>query len=217
MSDTNYDYFDIMNISSNETLPLREFYFKIHYYFNDRIRFSLRTEISLAILYIAIALVGVFSNSLIIFVINKNKKLKIPYNYLILNLNVSDIILCVICSPFTFVQVIRRNWLNSIFLCKAVPFLQGTAVFVSTGTISAIAIKRMSSIRKDTLVNFKLFQAKRQLLIETLIIWVVAMIFALPASIYHSVLSVELMSFGGYDIDNNERNHLRLAKCSNKK
>lgn len=65
-------------------------------------------------------------------------------NIFIVNLAVSDLLLCVITMPLTLVEILTKYWPlgQQIFVCKMIGTLQATSIFVSTISITAIALDR---------------------------------------------------------------------------
>ena len=100
-------------------------------------------------LLIFFSLVG---NSLIIACFVKNKELRTPVNYFILNMSISDL-----CTP-VFALPRRLNWLivgsskwlvhGSIgsFLCKLLPFTEDVSTYVSKLSLVIIAVERFYSV-----------------------------------------------------------------------
>jgi hypothetical protein len=111
--------------------------------------FDFKTETLLKCLYILLILSGILTNIVIISVIASNKKLLTTNNLLLINLFVSDLLLCIFCMPFTLIAILRRSWSFGALLCKFVPFIQAVATFVSAATISSIALDRMVQITSN--------------------------------------------------------------------
>lgn len=70
--------------------------------------------------------------------------MRTPRNMFIINLAVSDLLLCVITMPLTLVQIVTAYWPfgNYDFLCKSISSLHAISIFVSTISITAIALDR---------------------------------------------------------------------------
>ena len=65
-------------------------------------------------------------------------------NILIVNLAISDLLLCVVGSPVTLVQTVHSRWMGphiEVF-CQLYGMMSALLVFVSTLTITGIAIDR---------------------------------------------------------------------------
>jgi hypothetical protein len=92
--------------------------------------------------FVTVIILGFFGNILVIWTVIFNKHMRTSNNLFILNLAVSDITLCVFSIPFNVYKVLRHSWVFGEFLCKLAPFFQATNVFVSTMSITAIALDR---------------------------------------------------------------------------
>ena len=83
------------------------------------------TEDILIAIYTIIGVVGLISNLVLILIILKSRSLRFfPYNVLLLNLMVSNILMTIFCIPFTLVGLIRRSWSFGKFLCGFIPAVQ---------------------------------------------------------------------------------------------
>lgn len=100
----------------------------------------------LIISYALLGLCGVIGNLLVCSVVIRNKQMRTSKNMLIVNLAVSDLVLCLFTMPFSLVQIITKYWPLGEFMCKAVASLQAISVFVSTITITLIAADRYTAI-----------------------------------------------------------------------
>ncbi|XP_018896634.1 prolactin-releasing peptide receptor isoform X2 [Bemisia tabaci] len=94
------------------------------------------------LVYITIFVLGVFGNVLVCFVVARNKAMHTVTNLFITNLALSDILLCVLAVPFTPLYSFVGRWVFGQALCHLVSYAQGTSVYVSTLTLTAIAIDR---------------------------------------------------------------------------
>ncbi|ESN99278.1 hypothetical protein HELRODRAFT_67040 [Helobdella robusta] len=113
-------------------------------------KFELATEISLIGAYLMLILFGAFGNGLVCYVVLANCHMRTPRNLLILNLATSDLILCVFTQPFNLLKASTKTWRLGAVMCKLVPMTAGTNVFVSTFSITAIALDRFRLIVRPT-------------------------------------------------------------------
>ena len=65
-----------------------------------------------------------------------------PRNIFIINLAISDLTLCVFTQPLNLYLLMTNHWALGSFMCKFVTMAQGTNLFVSTISITAIALDR---------------------------------------------------------------------------
>lgn len=77
-------------------------------------------------LYSVIFLLAVIGNSLVILTLVQNKRMRTITNLFLLNLAASDLFLGVFCMPFTLVGMLLRDFIFGEFMCKMLPYLQGS-------------------------------------------------------------------------------------------
>lgn len=76
-------------------------------------------------LYAGIFLLAVAGNSLVILTLVHNQRMRTITNVFLLNLAVSDLLLGVLCMPFTLVGTLLRDFVFGEVMCKCLPYLQG--------------------------------------------------------------------------------------------
>jgi neuropeptide Y receptor len=97
-------------------------------------------------------------------------------NFFILNLALSDFFICIITAPTTLYTVLYMFWPYGKPLCKIAGSLQGFNIFLSTFSITAIALDRYVLV---------IFPTKRERqhnlsLIFFILIWIISFLLALP-------------------------------------
>jgi len=96
----------------------------------------------LIVIFLAVIIFGFFGNGLVIWTVLLNKNMRTSNNLFILNLAVSDLTLCIFSIPINVYKTIRHTWIFGSFLCKFAPFFQASNVYVSTISITVIALDR---------------------------------------------------------------------------
>ncbi|XP_075737773.1 prolactin-releasing peptide receptor isoform X3 [Rhipicephalus microplus] len=86
--------------------------------------------------------VGVSGNALVCFVVARQRAMHTVTNLFIANLALSDILLCTLAVPFTPLHQFVGAWPLGSALCRMVPYAQGVSVYVSSFTLTAIAVDR---------------------------------------------------------------------------
>lgn len=106
-------------------------------------------EVAIVIAYGVLFVIGLVSNGLVCFVVfrqcgkkNVPSQGPSPRNLYIVNLAFADIIMCMVCIPFTLWALMSRRWTWGLIMCKTVPAAQGANITVSACTITAIALDR---------------------------------------------------------------------------
>ncbi len=103
---------------------------------------ELSVQLSFAFLYAIIFCLGFFGNLLVSIVVVRNRNMHTVTNFFILNLAVSDVVMCLFAVPFTPLQSFTGKWLFGDVLCTLFPFSQGVSVYISTLTLTIIALDR---------------------------------------------------------------------------
>uniref|UniRef100_A0A0N5B7L1 G_PROTEIN_RECEP_F1_2 domain-containing protein n=1 Tax=Strongyloides papillosus TaxID=174720 RepID=A0A0N5B7L1_STREA len=98
--------------------------------------------ISFLVYYSIIFILGIIGNFIIAWLTLKNKSLQTVQNIFILNLVISDIVVCIFSVPVTPITLIFKSWYFGNLMCHLMPLAQAAATFVSTLSLSAIAIDR---------------------------------------------------------------------------
>jgi hypothetical protein len=99
-------------------------------------------EKCIIVVFLLVIILGFFGNILVIWTVVFNKHMRTTSNLFILNLAISDLTLCIFSIPFNAYKTLKHSWIFGLFLCKFAPFFQATNVFVSTMSITAIALDR---------------------------------------------------------------------------
>lgn len=76
-------------------------------------------------LYSLIFLLSVLGNVLVIITLIQNKRMRTVTNVFLLNLSISDLLLAVLCMPFTIIPIALRNFVFGPVMCVLIRYLQG--------------------------------------------------------------------------------------------
>ena len=129
----------------------------------------------LSLLYGAISIISVFGNSLIIWTVMRNKRMRNVTNYFISNLAIADIIIGVLVAPFQFQTALLQRWIFPRILCKIAPFAATLSVNVSILTLVAISIDRYHVI----LYPFKQKLRMKQCYFIIIFIWLISLLLSI--------------------------------------
>jgi neuropeptide Y receptor len=132
----------------------------------------------LIFVYSTLIIVGAAGNSLVVCAVARKPAMRTARNMFIVNLAVSDLLLCLITMPLTLMEILAKYWpLGKYpFVCKLLGTLQATSIFVSTISITAIALDRYQVIVYPTRKSLQKVGA----VIILGCIWVAALILASP-------------------------------------
>lgn len=84
--------------------------------------------IFLLAIYSVILLLSVTGNLLVLITLLQHRRMRTPTNILLLNLSASDLLLIVVCVPFTLTGSLLRDFIFGRLACHVVPYLQGMPV-----------------------------------------------------------------------------------------
>ena len=139
--------------------------------------------------YGLIVVVSLCGNLLVCKVGFTKKKMRTTTNILIASLACSDIVMTGFNIPFNIARLLLPNWPFGAFLCFFVPFIQTSCVYVSTFTMTVISLHRYRTITKRS--TFRSFSPLK-LFAVIVVIWLLAIVFALPVSIFNKVKEANL-------------------------
>ncbi|XP_043836202.1 neuropeptide FF receptor 1 [Dromiciops gliroides] len=137
--------------------------------------------------YIFIFLMCLVGNSLVCFIVVKNRQMRTVTNMFILNLAVSDLLVGIFCMPTTLVDNLITGWPFDNITCKISGLVQGMSVSASVFTLVAIAVERFRCIVHP----FRQKLTPRKALVTITIIWVLALTIMCPSAITLTVTQEE--------------------------
>lgn len=147
---------------------------------NDDCHLPLAMIFTLALAYGAVIILGVTGNLALIIIILKQKEMRNVTNILIVNLSFSDLLVAIMCLPFTFVYTLMDHWVFGEAMCKLNPFVQCVSITVSIFSLVLIAVERHQLI-----INPRGWRPNnRHAYVGIAVIWVLAVASSLPFLIY---------------------------------
>ncbi|XP_050087557.1 neuropeptide F receptor [Anopheles aquasalis] len=150
----------------------------------------------LIVMYGSLIVFGATGNSLVVLAVARKPQMRTARNMFIVNLAVSDLLLCLVTMPLTLVEILTKYWpMGRLpFLCKSIGTLQATSIFVSTISITAIALDRYQVIVYPTRDSLQLMGA----IVILTGIWIISIVLASPMFITRQLIhyDVNLPSLG---------------------
>ncbi len=137
------------------------------------------------IVYTAICLLGIIGNASVVYVTLSNKTLQTIQNFFILNLSVAGIFVCILSVPVTPITNTYKEWYFGKLMCHLIPWVQGTSLFISTFTLTAIAIDRYGLIMHPHIPPM----SQKSALYLILLIWTVSGAVTVPYAYYMKIVS----------------------------
>ncbi|KAG8430797.1 hypothetical protein GDO86_019993 [Hymenochirus boettgeri] len=138
------------------------------------------------LLYSIIFLLSVFGNTLIIIVLVMNKRLRTITNSFLLSLAISDLMVAILCMPFTLIPNLMENFIFGTVMCKATAYFMGLSVSVSTFNLVAISIERYSAICNP--LKSRVWQTRSHAYRVIAATWVLSVILMIPYLVYNTTV-----------------------------
>lgn len=136
--------------------------------------------VTLAVAYSAVALLGVTGNLALIILIWRQHELSNATSVLIANLSASDLLMALVCLPFTFAYTFMDHWAFGGAMCRINSLAQCTSVSVSIFSLVLIAVERHQLIIRPRGWRPSPFQA----CLGVGLTWSLALITAMPFLIF---------------------------------
>uniref|UniRef100_A0A915J0L0 G-protein coupled receptors family 1 profile domain-containing protein n=1 Tax=Romanomermis culicivorax TaxID=13658 RepID=A0A915J0L0_ROMCU len=128
------------------------------------------------VLYSIVCCFGASGSLLVIAAVLRKPQMRILHNFFIVNLALSDLMLCTFAVPLTAFLTLNAYWIFGEVACKLTSFGSGVNLFVSSMSISAIGMDRYWAILFPT----KAYQQRIVAIACFVIIWLISMTLASP-------------------------------------
>ncbi|KAG9467854.1 hypothetical protein GDO78_014171 [Eleutherodactylus coqui] len=157
------------------------------------------------LLYCIIFVLSVLGNTLIIIVLVMNKRLRTITNCFLLSLAVSDIMVTMLCMPFTLIPNLMGNFIFGEVICKTAAYFMGISISVSTFNLVAIAIERYSAICNP--LKSRVWQTRSHAYKVIAATWILSIIIMIPYLVYNKLVS--------FTMANNQLGYQCRLECPN--
>ncbi|XP_008155688.2 neuropeptide FF receptor 2 [Eptesicus fuscus] len=129
--------------------------------------------------YFLIFFLCMVGNTVVCFIVMRNKHMHTVTNLFILNLAISDLLVGIFCMPITLLDNIIAGWPFGSTMCKISGLVQGISVAASVFTLVAIAVDRFRSV----VYPFKPKLSIKTAVVIIVIIWILAIAIISPSAI----------------------------------
>ncbi|KAH7730747.1 Protein NPR-5 b [Aphelenchoides avenae] len=143
--------------------------------------------------YGALLVLGLIGNGGVLLAVAQNKRLRSARNIFLLNLILTDLLLCLTGIPVTPWYALSKEWVFGSLMCRLMPLSNSCAVFVTSWSLTAIAIDKFMHIIDPTREQFSV----RLATFVTVLIWMICSLINIPY-----ILSYELVD-GSYYVSPN--------------
>ena len=138
--------------------------------------------------YSIMFLLSLLGNSLVCYIVWKNKRLHTVTHMFIINLSASDILITIFNIPFNIARNLMDQWIFGQFMCAFINFILMVSVYVSTFTMMAIAIDRYIVILHPLRPRINIKWGG----IIIVITWIAGALLSLPFALFSTELPVEM-------------------------
>ena len=151
-----------------------------------------------SILYSTVSLAAIGGNGIVIYlIVNFRRNRRSVTDLFILNLAIGDLLMAILCIPFTFTaNLLFHAWPFGSLMCRLVSYAQAVFVFISAYTLVAISIDRYIAI----IYPLRPRMTKRHSQYLVLFVWIVALLTPLPTALLSRLM---LQSSATSNIDHN--------------
>ena len=165
---------------------------------------TMKVQVIFYMVYSIIFLLGMCGNFLVVYAVLHNRTMQNVTNFFILNLALSDILLCVLCVPFTPLYTFLNRWVFGEVLCHLVTCAQAISIYISSLTLTAIAIDRFVVI----IYPFRARMLTSTCVALILCTWLFSTGATLPYGVY---VEYRIIAGGDYVCEENFPDDLRLT------
>ncbi|XP_076005189.1 teleost multiple tissue opsin 3a [Genypterus blacodes] len=100
-----------------------------------------------------ILVAGILNNGLFLLVFAKFRSLRTPINIILLNISLSDMLVCVLGTPFSFAASLHGRWLIGDHGCRWYGFANSLFGIVSLASLSILSYERYKTMLCSTRVD----------------------------------------------------------------
>ena len=101
----------------------------------------------ITVMYTSVCLLAVAGNLVVCHTVLSSRRMRTVTNCFIVNLAVSDMLVAILCIPFTFIANMLVNyWPFGRVMCPLVTYVQVVTVFLSAFTLVAISLDRFRAV-----------------------------------------------------------------------
>ena len=130
------------------------------------------------ILFFTITIIGVIGNSLVIYVMISNKKMRTVINLLLLNLAIADLTFVILVPPSTAYYLAATEWALGLTVCKLINYSVYVSAFVTVYTLVLISLIRFLTV--DQIINITSRTTKTAVSVSVGVIWTLILLINLP-------------------------------------
>ncbi|XP_011704113.1 PREDICTED: gastrin-releasing peptide receptor-like [Wasmannia auropunctata] len=144
------------------------------------------------VLFSLILIVGVIGNGILILILLCDPNMRNIPNTYVLSLAVGDLLIMVTSVPFTSVIYTVESWPWGETICKLSECAKDISIGVSVFTLAALAAERYCAIVNPIRRHMAGLRANPLTILTVTLIWVLAIVLAMPSALFANVYSIEI-------------------------
>ncbi|XP_012142843.2 neuropeptide CCHamide-2 receptor-like isoform X2 [Megachile rotundata] len=144
------------------------------------------------VVFFLILVVGVTGNGILVLTLLRDANMRNVPNTYVLSLALGDLLVIVTCVPFTSLLYTIESWPWGLAVCKLSECAKDISIGVSVFTLTALSAERYCAIVNPIRRHVAGLSAKPLTILTAILIWVLAIILAMPAALFSHVPTVPL-------------------------
>ncbi|KAL0113375.1 hypothetical protein PUN28_012504 [Cardiocondyla obscurior] len=165
----------------------------IEFDYNEYVPYAQRPETYIVpVIFSLILVVGVVGNGILILILLCHTNMRNIPNTYVLSLALGDLLVIITCVPFTSIVYTIESWPWGLTICKLSECAKDISIGVSVFTLAALSAERYCAIVNPIRRHVAGLSAKPLTILTASLIWVLAIVFAMPAALFSYVSSVPL-------------------------
>ncbi|XP_076377397.1 neuropeptide CCHamide-2 receptor isoform X2 [Megalopta genalis] len=144
------------------------------------------------VVFLLILVVGVTGNGILVLTLLRHANMRNVPNTYVLSLALGDLLVIVTCVPFTSILYTIESWPWGLAVCKLSECAKDISIGVSVFTLTALSAERYCAIVNPIRRHAAGSSAKPLTILTASLIWVLAIVLAMPAALFSHVPTVPL-------------------------
>ncbi|KAF3420021.1 hypothetical protein E2986_11344 [Frieseomelitta varia] len=146
------------------------------------------------VVFLLILVVGVIGNGILVFTLLCDANMRNVPNTYVLSLALGDLLVIITCVPFTSFLYTIESWPWGLAVCKLSECAKDISIGVSVFTLTALSAERYCAIVNPIRRHVAGLSAKPLTILIACLIWILAIILAMPAAFFSHVPIVPLLN-----------------------
>lgn len=142
------------------------------------------------IIFLIIFIVGTIGNGTVIYIFYQHKSMRTVANVYILSLAIGDLALILISVPFVSTIYTFESWPYGLAVCRISEFARDLSIGITVFTLTSLSVQRYTATHHP--IRYLSHKGRTTLTQANSIIWLLAIILAIPGAYNSFIMQVEL-------------------------